>query len=114
MRRFIFFFLFLSLFLSSKAQLSTHEQPFSFNAGITLRGEIDTKVMPALDMEKINKEDYEDQKKERPYRFGYSHKVNYNLSNSGTWQELPNGDRIWQMNIECPNALSINLTYDNF
>ena len=114
MRRIFFIMVFLTIVLCVKAQLSTHELPYSFNNGKQLRNDIDTKIMPALDMAKINKEDEEYKRHERPYRFGYSHKVNYNLSNSGTWQTLSNGDKIWRMNIECPNALSINLLYDKF
>jgi hypothetical protein len=37
-----------------------------------------------------------------------------NLNNSGKWTTLSNGDKIWQMEIYCKNALSINLLYDKF
>jgi hypothetical protein len=40
--------------------------------------------------------------------------VNYDLNSAGTWTVLTNGDRIWQLEISCPNALSINLLYDKF
>lgn len=36
------------------------------------------------------------------------------LNNSGIWQNLPNGDKIWRLNIACPGALSINLLYSKF
>ena len=49
-----------------------------------------------------------------PPRFGYQHRVNYDLNNSGTWYKLSNGDRLWQLNVVCPNALSINFCYDKF
>ncbi len=49
-----------------------------------------------------------------PPRFGYPHKVNYDLTNSGTWQVLPNGDKLWQLNVICPGALSVNFCYDKF
>tara|TARA_R110002050_G_scaffold290320_1_gene443927 strand:+ start:573 stop:2696 length:2124 start_codon:yes stop_codon:yes gene_type:complete len=42
------------------------------------------------------------------------HKVDFNLLNSGVWTSLPNGDKIWQLSIICPDALSINLLYDQF
>ena len=32
----------------------------------------------------------------------------------GEWQELPNGDRIWRVKIEVPNALGLLFFYDTF
>ena len=37
-----------------------------------------------------------------------------NLTNSGVWQTLSNGDRIWTLEIYSPSAKSINLLYDRF
>ena len=105
---------------TATAQLSTKEPPFSFTAeykaltdGLPMIS-IDRKSMDSLNMEIIEKEDYEDELSKVPPRFGYPHKVDYNLNNAGTWQKLPNGDRIWQLKIYCPDALSINLLYDKF
>lgn len=76
--------------------------------------ETDLRTMPGLDMEKIQEEDEKDAVDGVPPRFGFPHKANFNLSNSGVWTELPNGDRIWQLGIRCPGVLSINLLYDQF
>jgi lysyl endopeptidase len=46
-----------------------------------------------------------------PWRFGWNNYTNLNTSNAGTWTNLPNGDRIWHLFIECENALTINLTF---
>lgn len=46
-----------------------------------------------------------------PWRFGWNNFTNLSTSNSGTWTNLPNGDRIWHLFIECENALTINLTF---
>ena len=106
----------LCLSVKGYAQLSTNEQPVSFSLNLTDHdsSSIQTVTMPALDMEKIEAEDKEDEKNNKPPRFGYRHKVNYNLRNSGTWYELPNGDKLWQLNVVCPGALSVNLAYDEF
>lgn len=114
MKKWIICSAFLISILNANAQLSTGEQPISYNLRFEPEVPVDTKVLPDLDMERIEKEDREDELYDYPPRFGYSHKVNFNLQNSGTWQELPNGDKIWQLNIVCPNALSINLLYDKF
>lgn len=100
------------------AQISTNEKPVSF--GIETKGAkeseltIQTVIMPLLDMNKILAEDKEDEEYDIPPRFGYQHKVDYTIKNSGTWQELPNGDKLWRLNVVCPNALSVNFCYDQF
>lgn len=40
--------------------------------------------------------------------------VNYNLQNSGKWLTLPNGNKLWQLEIQSNKALSLNLLYDKF
>lgn len=114
MKRFLIILLVIVINANVFAQISTNETPFSF--GINAKHWNDTKivVMPALDMAKIDAEDHEDEEYGFPPRFGYPHKVNYDLKNSGTWCELPNGDKLWQLNVVCPNALSVNFCYDKF
>lgn len=108
----------LCTFVSAKAQLSTNEKPISFNReselAVISRSSIPIVTTPQLDMEKIAKEDEEDELYDMPPRFGYSHFVNYDLDNSGTWFELPNGDKLWQLEVVCPGALSVNFCYDKF
>jgi hypothetical protein len=101
--------------VSVYGQISTDESPVSFSADIVLASDArDVKTLPDLDMETIHQEDEEDEPNGIPPRFGYRHEVNYNLDNSGTWTTLPNDDKIWQLELYCPEALSINLLYDKF
>jgi hypothetical protein len=48
-----------------------------------------------------------------PWRFGYNNFTNLNLTNSGSWFELDNGDRIWFLKLTCEQALSVNLSFKN-
>ena len=48
-----------------------------------------------------------------PWRFGWNNYTNLNTSNAGTWTTLPNGDRLWQLLIECENAQTINVNTEN-
>ncbi|MDR2970178.1 MAG: S1 family peptidase [Tannerellaceae bacterium] len=97
-------------------QISTEEEPVSFRMNIpTLtRSEKAQKTLPLLDMKKLEQEDREDEVNGIPPRFGFPHRVSYNLENSGEWTTLPDGNRMWRLVISCPNALSINLLYDKF
>ena len=47
-----------------------------------------------------------------PWRFGWNNYTNLNTENAGSWTTLPNGDRIWHLLVECENALTTNLTFD--
>lgn len=99
------------------AQLSTNEKPISFNESVmqsVKKSRIKKITMPSLNMSKIEKEDAEDEELGYPPRFGFKHKVSLNLDNSGTWVKLPDGGRLWRLNIACPNALSVNILYDKF
>lgn len=116
--RTIVLFVCLCVFSNVIAQISTNEKPVSFDmkSELTVISRSSTPVVttPKLDMAKIAKEDKEDEEYDMPPRFGYSHIVNYDLNNSGTWYELPNGDKLWQLEVVCPSALSVNFCYDKF
>jgi hypothetical protein len=112
------FFAFLYAYTNVCAQLSTHEQPISFNPDLKLKvsskNSVESVTTPPLDMAKIEAEDKEDEKADVPPRFGYPHFVNYNLNNSGIWYDLPDGGKLWQLDVVCPGALSVNFCYDKF
>lgn len=71
--------------------------------------------MPAVDVQKLMEEDKAvESLSDMPFRFGYNFDVNYNLANSGTWQTLSDGSRVWRLAIRSAGAVSINLAYKNF
>ncbi len=49
-----------------------------------------------------------------PLRFGFTHETDFTLANSGSWWTMPNGDRVWRLMLDCPEALSINLQFSNY
>ncbi len=54
----------------------------------------------------------------KPYDFADSFTVpmatNFNLQNSGTWINFPNGDRLWRLQLHVPQAKGLILMYDKF
>lgn len=65
------------------------------------------------DVEALRAEDAEiDDSGTAPWRFGFNNYTNLGLNNSGTWYELPNGDKIWLLKIVCDNALTVNLSFN--
>ena len=71
--------------------------------------------MPFFDLDKQLEEDvYNHANKLGPYRFGYEHITNFSIQNSGIWDILPNGDRIWRIKLKSEGALSINIIFNDF
>lgn len=111
---------FLSLFgFFLSAQVSIGGIPPSFqHLGIASnigRTAVPKTVLPAMDLSEIRKEDsINDLQVNSPYRFGIAREVNLGLENSGRWDTLENGARIWRLKIISTGAESINLNYDIF
>jgi hypothetical protein len=68
---------------------------------------------PSPDVEALREEDLLlDEQGEQPWRFGFNHPTQINSSAHGTWIQAKNGDLIWLVRIKCPEALTINLAFD--
>ena len=79
-----------------QGQISTDEIPVSFKKDVSLLQSIKVmeKTLPSIDLQQLQQEDAADEINGIPPRFGYRYKVDYNPENSGTWTDLPDGDRI--------------------
>lgn len=100
----------------SIAQVTDLGGPVSFNEKKDLNDKnVPTEVMPSFDLENQLIEDELNSKyKVGPYRFGFEHSVNFGLNNSGIWEVLSNGDKVWRLNLKCEGALSVNLIFHDF
>ncbi len=108
-------FLVLTICLSGYSQLNTGGTPFSFDHPNLIKSELIFETMPEVDIEQLFAEDaINDQYKDIPWRFGENLYVKLNPQNSGTWDALPKGDKVWRFGIKCPGAYTINLTFDNY
>ena len=106
---FLSFFLLLSLVTFS--QQGDGGLPKTFKEVIDYN-KIDMRVFDEPNIAALKIEDsLTDNSGTAPWRFGFNNNTNLNISNSGTWINLPNGDRIWQLVVVCKNALTINLTF---
>lgn len=75
---------------------------------------IDQRTFSTPNLESLRSEDaMMDHTGTAPWRFGFNNFTTLNLSNSGTWFDLQNGDRIWFLKLTCEQALSVNLTFTN-
>ncbi|MBU2651800.1 MAG: PKD domain-containing protein [Bacteroidetes bacterium] len=76
----------------------------------------DTRAFPAPDMNAIYAEDEQNAVDAfpKPYRVGVSVPVNLSIENSGTWTELPDGDKIWRLTLVSEGAMALGVYYDDF
>lgn len=94
------------------AQISHGGSPLSINKNLTAAP---VHITPTLNVQPFIAEDViTDKHKDIAWRFGIEQFVNLNLTNSGVWETLSNGDRIWRLEIKSPNAKTINLNYSSF
>ncbi len=113
MKRIILLFILICLCNSIYAQINIAKEPYSFRNEVN-HPTIVKQILPQLNMSLLEAEDLIDAQRGIPPRFGFPHVVDLSLENSGTWVNLQNGDRLWFLKIQCPDAKSINLLYDKF
>ncbi len=96
-----------------KAQISHGGIPRSF----TLKSKLiepELLVLSSPDVNKLRSEDLQISQKDQLYRYGISLPVNIGISDGGTWNILPNNDRIWQLEITSKDALALGIFFDSF
>jgi hypothetical protein len=102
------------LCVSLTAQISTPGTPYGLQKNMTV-SEVPVTQTPPVDLAKIAAEDaVNDLEPSLPFRFGIEHSVSLNMKNAGYWKSTPDGGRIWRLAIRAPQALSINLIFDDF
>ena len=71
--------------------------------------------MESFDIPEMMAEDEANKEfKHIPYRFGKNFYRGDHLNNSGKWNTLPSGDRVWLKGYRSSGAYSLNLIFDQF
>lgn len=95
------------------AQVTGEGTPLSWE--VANRSAVAPVLMPAIDLAAVMAEDaVNDMDKSTPWRYGIELGVDLGISNAGVWQELPNGDGIWRINIVSEGAKTINFVFDQY
>lgn len=109
---FIFLLSFLTFFNFIAAQQGDGGTPISFKFAYEPEIPVISLAQPNIDS-LLAEDASKDGKGLGPWRFGYVHAINLNVNNAGQWFDLPNGGKLWLMQIHCENALTVNLTFGN-
>jgi len=106
MRRVVILTVSFLVALSLHAQRVTNEQPYGLRSNF-IRAKIqETTMLSAPDMTRIEREDKYNDMHSGLLRYAYPVWVNFTPENSGTWHELDNGSRLWQLKVNIPGALA--------
>lgn len=98
---------------AAQAQISYGGSPVGFTAPERMAPAEFIEVVPE-NLEALKAEDeILDQHKDIPYRFGANIPVSITM-NDGQWIEGAKGERLWQLAIESPGAVSINFNFSTF
>ena len=108
---FICFFLLIIPFAS--AQVSHGGKPRSFQKSTSLKA-VYPEILPYQDNDSLLKQEEKLSEKEGGFKFGEEISVDFSLDNSGVWDTLADGSRLWRLGIYSANAYSLNLIFDTF
>lgn len=91
-------------------------RPAAFDHRLPAEHTVDIRTMPKVDVARLRAEDMRRAAKPgtAPVRFATPLAVNLTPANSGTWDELPNGDLVWRLRVESRGALSINFGFEQY
>jgi hypothetical protein len=95
------------------AQINAGGSPLAFQntfQQLFINQSIDEEIVPAFDMTRALKED----EANGSSRFAAPIEVDYSLEQNGGWTALPNGDRVWRMQLYAKDALGIFVYYNDF
>ena len=97
------------------AQKQTGEIPFSWKGKMQLPDlSIQTVVMPQINMQQVHVEDAINDASGKVQRMTVYTTTNYTINNSGTWFQLPNGDRVWKLKVRSQGAMGIAMIFDQW
>ncbi|MBK8339443.1 MAG: hypothetical protein IPK99_05280 [Flavobacteriales bacterium] len=106
----------LGALLPAQAQLAFGGRPYGLSAPKYGLQDPQTVLLPAVDAQSLMAEDEVNAANGHvgPARFGVVHQTQFSMETHGSWHTGPGGVRIWQMAIECPEAMAIGITFTDY
>lgn len=105
--------LFSFIYLNGLTQESEGGIPPSFSAN-QLTENFEVINLPAPDISQFLPEDVENDNNNFPQRIATNVDVYIDIHNSGNWENLETGGKIWRVKLICEDALALNVQFDKF
>jgi hypothetical protein len=70
--------------------------------------------MHEINVEALLQEDEDNMGTGIPMRFAHAFDVDLGIKNSGTWEKLEDGGKIWRLGLHSPNAFGMKVLFDSF
>ncbi|ETW92149.1 MAG: hypothetical protein ETSY1_44920 [Candidatus Entotheonella factor] len=101
------------LVLSAVAFARRGEAPVSARLTITPMHEVVAVQLPAIDAGMLQRQE---QQREKPgvARYAVPAEVHLTPQTTGTWDQLPEGGRLWRLRIEAPGATDLNFGFTRY
>ena len=96
-----------------RAQISQEGVPLSFSME-GLSSDVPVLILEPLSQEVMATVDDPLQQRPGPYRIGKTLRVNVTCDQTGLWETLPDGGKVWRLTIASPGALAVSLYFDQF
>ena len=102
--------------VNSYSQISEGGIPPSFQFQTTLRSRVSTVRIPvAFNVSELKMADEQKSAQGMPLlAVATSIEVEYNPANAGSWTILPDGTRLWQLNLQAKDAIALMIYYSDF
>ena len=104
----------------AKTQISQEGTPPSqqdvYKSEMASIGQVEKKTLSPVNADSMRKEDSIEQAQNPgiPPRFGVGQDLNAGIENSGQWDTLPNGDKVWRLRVHSPSAKSLNFVFQEY
>ena len=95
------------------AQSEQIERPYSFGLK-NISQSVDVQKMPAVDLQKLEREDAQVVDKSTPVRAGIGFGVNHNLTNAGRTDITADGGKLWRTKYVSEGAVMTYLVFEQF
>ena len=114
MKKIAFLFISTTFLFQAKAQVNTSLLPASSLMKENSLSPIKETVLPPFNLANAKQADITDANNGELPKFSRSVFTNITLDNSGSWTNLPNGDRIWRLQITSKGAQALLPYYNKF
>jgi len=107
------FLLSAAVILSSLCSVASDE-PFGYSLSKESLDGLTTKTVSAYDNDVLMQEAERNDKMGMMSLYGKLSRMNISAMDAGTWSNLPNGDRVWQLRFKSPGAMGVGVCFNNF